>query len=98
MANFCIIYKSSWEYSQALDNDHLQGLVAKAVSSTLWLGPTTCFQPGAGHNWAVSTEETSPGSPGKEYEWLSVTLTHSFEDSLPVKSTRSHGVHPETLT
>lgn len=43
------IYKSSREYSQVLDNDRLQGLVASMVPGTRWLGPAPCFRPGPGH-------------------------------------------------
>lgn len=88
LANFYIIYKSSWEYSQALDNDCLQGLVARVVPGTLWLGPAAHLQPGPRHGWGVRTEETSPSSQGKRYEWVCVTCTHSLWDSFPAGSTK----------
>lgn len=91
LANFYIIYKSSWEYSQALDNDCLQGLVARVVPGTLWLGPAAHLQPGPRHGWGVRTEDTSPSSQGKRYEWFCVTCTHSLWDSFPAGSTKSHG-------
>ena len=88
LANFYIIYKSSWEYSQALDDDCLQGLVASVVPGTLWLGLATFFRPGPRHSWGVITEETIPGSHGKGYEWVCVTCTHSLGGSFPAGSTK----------
>lgn len=88
LANFYITYKSSWEYSQAWQNDCLQGLVARPVPGILWLGPATRFWPGPGHSWGVNTEETIPSSWGKGYEWVCVTCTHSLGDSFPAGSAK----------
>lgn len=82
LANFYVTYKTGWDYSQVLENDCLQDLVARAVPGTLRLEPAACCWPGLGHISGVVTE-------------ICVACTYSFGESFPVGITKSCGMHPD---